>query len=358
MKLFKMFGIDILNHNQTKSIFIFTTKCLMRMAWFMFLCILISETFLKFKYKENSKELFVRSALFLGSYLMWNYIIKREAKLTETIKKLRKLETLLKISHLEKTVKFCYLLFTTICILIVCVDAYCYHSLTERAMRIFTFGTVKVHDVDWSIALLFVIILQFTLHYEYFLVQYFGIFFVIVCRYMVLILSRHVEKNQHIIKRQFVTSEHSKICFIRYDAILSVFDVLNSILGFPIFLVSSYSACEILLSALKIWESAHGVSLRDITFLLSSFILFTAITFSASDVNEVDKRAKKSNIKILRSLSNKDRIQIKENIEGLPQMCYSPAFALTGWNIFEFTRSFYVTAVGCFVTYSLLIINL
>lgn len=289
---------------------------------------------------------------------MWNHIVKSESNLIKAIGKIRKLEKHLEISPPEKTVNLCYLLFTTICILTVCADAYSYASLTKSALRTFTFAKVDIYDIHWSIELFAFIIRQFAINYGSFFVHYFGVFYIILCRYMVLILKIHAVKNEKTIKTRFITFELCNICFIRYGTILSVFNTLNLILGFPIFLGSSYNACDILLSVLKIWKSGHDVVFRDISFLVNSFMLFTAISFTASDVNEVDKSAKNSNIKILRTLSSKDRSQIKESIDGLSQMCYSPPFALNGWDIFEFTKSFYVTAIGSFATYSLLIINL
>lgn len=360
IRLFQIFGIDIrhLNHRKTKMSSVFITKCLMRAAWIMVLCLLISETFLKFKFKESSKDLLVISSLVGGSYLMWNYIIKYESNFIEAIKKIEKLEKLLEMSHPEKTIKYCSLLLSTICILSVCTDAYSYDLVSKWVIRNFTIGTRDPDDIHWSIVLFSFIIYQFMAQYGYFFVNYFVSFYVIVCRYMVLIISKHIQMNERIIKRRFTTSNNCDICFIRYDTILALFDTANSILGFPIFLGSSYNACGILLSALNIWTSKNGISMRDICFLLSSFVLFTTTVFAAAAVNEVDKRAKKSNIRVLRSLSNKGRSEIKESIAGLFQMCYSPSFSLTGWDIFDFTKSFYFTAIGCFVTYALLIINL
>lgn len=289
---------------------------------------------------------------------MWNHIIKCEANLMEVIGKLRKLEKLLEISPPEIEVKFLYSLLTTICLLSVGFDIYYFHVFSKKAIRTFTFDTVDVHDVHWSIGLFAFIIYEFVVQYGYFFVNYFVHFYIIVCRYLMLILSKHVETNERIIKRRFTNYKNCDICFIRYDAILNLFHTVNSTLGFPIFLGIGYSACAILLSAMNIWNYQDDVSVSTICFLLSSFILFTATVFAASAVNETDKKAKRSNIRILQSLSNKERSQLKESIVGLYQMCYSPPFALTGWDIFEFTKSFYVASFGCFATYALLIINL
>lgn len=128
MNLFKIFGIDIgrLNHRKTKSSFVFTTRCLVKISLLIFLCMQISETFLNFKFQENLKQLLVVSILFIGSCLMWSYIINCEAKFTEGVTKLVKLETLLEVSYPGNIVQFYYLLFTTTCILIVCGDVYSY----------------------------------------------------------------------------------------------------------------------------------------------------------------------------------------------------------------------------------------
>ena len=106
------------------------------------------------------------------------------------------------------------------------------------------------------------------------------------------------------------------------------------------------------------WKSQRLPSFGHIFTLLVNIALFTGTVFNASDVNEADKKAKAFNIKILRSLDTKNRRKIKESIEILSQMSHAPAFAMTAWNFYEYTRGFYLTSIGCFLTYALLIINL
>lgn len=360
MKIFQIFGIDSRHssHKQIKSTFILTAENLMRMTLLLVLYIVASESYIILKYCENPKKFLVMSSLFLVSYLMWNQIIKCEANLTKSIEKIRKLEKLLEISPPEKTVKFCYIFFSAICILTICADAYSFAYLSKIAVRTFSFGMVYNGNIHWAIALFAFIMRQFAMNYGNFLVQYFVIFYIIVCRCMKLILTRHSDKNEFTIKRRFITVEQCKNCFIRYRTILSAFNSVNSILGFPIFLGTSYIACEILLSGLKIWKFGYEILFRDIFLFVRHFSLFTAVTFTASDVSEADNEAKNSHIQIMRTLTSEDRRQIKEDIEGLSQMCYSPPFVLRGWGFFEFTKRFYVTAIGCLTTYTLLIINL
>lgn len=106
------------------------------------------------------------------------------------------------------------------------------------------------------------------------------------------------------------------------------------------------------------WKYPNEIFYKEIFFITINITLFSATTFAASAVNVADKNAKKSNIKILRSLSKEGRSKTKESIDYLFQICHNTPFTLRGWYFFQFTGEFYLTTVGCFITYTLLIINL
>ena len=88
-----------------------------------------------------------------------------------------------------------------------------------------------------------------------------------------------------------------------------------------------------------------------------NFLLFSTITLTASAVNEADKCAKKANVEMLGLLDSHERNFIKIGVEVLSQKFHEHAFALSAWGFFHFIRGFYLNAVGCFMTYSVLVIN-
>lgn len=361
MKLFQIFGVNISysNNRKTQKVVASVTKCLIIFWGILLLLSIISRFYVTVKYRENPKSMLIAIVLHLAAYLMWYHIIKYESQMIKTLNKLYKLEKLLEILPPKKLVMSCYLLFVLIFILFVCSNTYDYDiSRSEKVARLWTFDSLDFHYIHTSISFIIYQITYFEWFYIYFFTCYFALLYIIISRYMTIILKEHVNINDCTVKRRLMTSTDCDSCFIRYDVIIELFDDINSIFSFPIFLESSYSYGGMLWVTLEIWKSPKDLFLNDILFLIFNFILFSATTFNASSVYEADKIAKKSNFTILRSLSNKDSKQTKESVEILSQMCLFPPFALTGWNFFQFTRGFYLTAVGCFVSYSLLIINL
>lgn len=361
IKLFQIFGVNISysNNRKTQNIVASITKCIMNFLGILLLLSITFRVYLTVKYKQNPKSILIAVILHLAAYLMWYHIIKYQSQMIKTLNKLHKLEKLLEISSPKKSVMSCYLLFVLIFTLSAFSKAYDYGiSRSEEEAWLFTFDSLDFHYIDRSISFTIYQITYFEWFYIYFFTCYFALLYIIISRYMTIILKEHININECTVKRRLITSTDCDSCFIRYDVIIDVFDDINSIFSFPIFLESSYIYCGMLWVSLQIWKSPKDLLLNDIFFLIFNFILFSATIFNASSVYEADKIAKKSNFAILRSLSVKNSKQTKESIEILSQMCLFPPFALTGWNFFQFTRGFCLTSLGCFVTYSLLIINL
>lgn len=364
-KLFVIFGIDVKysKDNETKGTAVSFMKYLMLFAWILALFSVISEVYIKIKHYDNRKKSSVALILYLLTYLMWNHIIKQNAtKLIEILRKLKKIEKMFGIPHHKNINQICCLIFTSICFLMICLYTLDYdNETTKEVIRIFSIGMINVKSVHWSISVIFCIVTLFYVHYVIFFVYYFALFYISVCYRMTIILYRNVELNKSITEKCLIRALHCDDCFRRYDSILTLFNTINSVLSFPIFLNCSFCAIAMFYVTITIVSESKDNLQRDLTAiyaLIINFIIFTATVFAASTVYEADKKVKKSNIKILRSLSKEARKEIKESIEVLSHILYSPPFALTGWDIFEFTKTFYFTAAGCYLTYSLLLINL
>lgn len=364
-KLFVIYGIDVKysKNNETKGTAASFMKYLMLFAWLLAFFSVISDIYIKIKHYDNTKKSFVALILCLLTYLMWNHIIKQNAtKLIEILRKLKKIEKMFGIPHHKNINQICCLIFTSISFLVICLYARDYsNETTKEVIRIFSIGMINVKSVHWSISAIFCIVSFFYVHYVIFFAHYFAFFYIIVCYRMAIILYRNVKLNKNIIEKCLITTLHFDDCFRRYNSILILFDKINSVLSFPIFLNCSVFAIAMFYMTITIISESkenEKIDLSVVCILITNFILFTAIVFTASTVYEADKEVKKSNIKILRSLSQEDRKEVKESIEVLSHIFYSPPFALTGWDIFEFTKTFYFTAAGCYLTYSLLLINL
>ena len=127
---------------------------------------------------------------------------------------------------------------------------------------------------------------------------YFVLFYILICRYMTKILSRHDEINKSILKFRYASSKDCGTCFVRYDT-LTTFKLINSMLAFPVFLDRSFHACDILFVALNLLRY-KTIFLRFVSLFATCFALFTGITLAASSVNQTDKLAKEANVDTLK----------------------------------------------------------
>ena len=149
-----------------------------------------------------------------------------------------------------------------------------------------------------------------------------------------------------------------KICntyFQQYDYILSLFENIKTILAIPNFLLCFYYGTGIFFGTSSLLHSE--LSQKVIWLTTISSLLFSSIVLTASAVNDADKRAKIANIEMLCLLDSHERNLCKISIDILSQKFHGSAFALSAWGFFHFTRGFYLRAIGCLITYSVLIIN-
>lgn len=197
MKIFQMFGVDVscLNYNPTKRIVSSVAKNLMRSIFTIIFLNLISQAYYVIKYKGNLKLLLVNVIAFLGSYLTWYYIIRYQPKVIKVIEKLHKLVKLFQVSLPPNVIRISYLLLTSTCIVRLCLYPYQYDVNTSKNLVLMLiFDRADIHEVHWHIY-------QLAMTYMLFFMFYFASFYIIVCCYLKIILSRHIQMNKRILNR-------------------------------------------------------------------------------------------------------------------------------------------------------------
>ena len=361
LKLFLLFGIEMRHSGRNKSSKTVATimNIFMKIVWIVSFTLMTTKFYFKADYKENFKHFLNTLFYYFACFIMWYYVIKYESKFMQEVKKMNALERKFNSGSDRKFILCCNLFFILICISFICSHAHDYDSPSlKEGLKIFTFNKIDFNNVHWSISFVLWYIYRFFIFYGHLFACCFALFYIIICRSMTMMLSKHVKNNECILKENFITAEQCNACFARYDAILATLVTFNDVLSIPIFFENFLAASSVLWVTIYSWKSQRLPSLGHIFTLLVNIILFTGTVFTASDVNEADKKAKAFNIKILRSLDTKNRRKIKESFEMLSQVSHAPAFAMTGMNFYEYKRGFYLTAIGCFMTYALLIINL
>lgn len=352
LKILNLFGIDLCESQitQAKRKKVIIARYIMKLVWGILFVTSIFQLFSCMFYATREFLKYVISAhcMLLCSFLTWCYLIKHETKLKKVIKKLLRITNLRGTSSLKNFIMMYYIYLMLIFIMYICSQIY-YIALDTHS-----FVSNKRLPVSWYIEKCVLHVLYFAKHFTGFSVFCFLGLYVIVCRYMVVTLYRHIDVTKTLLKSG--TSKDIDMCFWRHNWILSTFQVINSVLSYPIFFSNSYNICGMFYAfIIPKWAN---VNIEIVSVLILNFLAFTASTFAASAVNEADKIAKMTDLKLLQPFIVSDQQSTKTNIEILWQMCHEQPFALSGWNFFEYTRGLYLAAVGSMITYCLLVIAL
>lgn len=359
--LFKTFGIDICNSSdtlqKTNSLYIFRIfmKILWGMTFFYGMAELYSSFFIPFK-NTKIELLFVPMMIF--AFVMWYYMLKLQFKLHKSVSKLQNLADTLNVTCSRQFERVCLLYFTLMYIFRVSKQMYGIKTkISLHFIQKLSFGALDMCSFDWRVATGIRYSFKFIKdHVVYSIPDFVNIFFLMFAYQMTCILNKYVIESRNISKKGRINSKECNRLFENYKIILSTFNAVNEIWSIPILAISSYYSVSIFHESLLIMKK--DLNSTRILFTISYVICFTAFIMVSSSVNEMDKIAKKINIKMLCLLGEEDRRCASITVQVLSQVCHGPAFVFSGVSFFELTRSFYLTAVGCLVTYTLLIINI
>lgn len=201
---------------------------------------------------------------------------------------------------------------------------------------------------------------HFVLYIDTFVHEYFHhllpnsliILYIITCHDIAVILSSHVKRLE---MDSLVCTKRLFKLFNDYQNILSSIQAFESTFNMLIF-VSFISKITTLFTSIVL--SASYFSLMFVSFnIIVNFAYITLIFEAAESISEYDKIAKEFSLKILEKMLTNTHVSISK-IFTIWRSNNSPAFTLTAWRFFSFTRESYLSCLGTIITYSLLIKNL
>ena len=180
-------------------------------------------------------------------------MVKFEKVIERRIIKVQNLLKALHISPPQKMISVTSILFLVICIMTVTLYIYNYNEEdAKRIVQLHTFGAMNSFHDDRHFSPILYHFHYFIVSYEFFFTCHFALFYTIICCYMTIILSRHIEICRSTLTLRSITHADCDSCFIRYDTIISAFKEINSNLSYPAFLGSTYQAFGVLLATLNI----------------------------------------------------------------------------------------------------------
>lgn len=143
-----------------------------------------------------------------------------------------------------------------------------------------------------------------------------------------------------------------------YTEVHKLSATVESAVSQELFFMSSYE-CSFLFLAISFWVEGIPANAMEIirkSFLHLQFLLFVVMVFVASEIHgrDISLKIKIKDIAFRMSLSS-DNSQSADLLSRF--LDSKSAIIFTAWKMFSFTRSFFLTSIGVFLTYSFLLLQ-
>lgn len=284
--------------------------------------------------------------------LLWLFVAARRMKLSKALKDVQKLKRSLKTQYSNTFTNLCVVLSILSYILLLSLFFYPYTEEEHQTM-ISDIDIFNVFPSDGSATFLLYLLGSFFQAYFMLYPICFIALYVILCHDMQTILTVYVRQKT---SEKPAVKKCSMNRFNYYITALTIFKDIESILSLPIFV--AYVSYIISLITSFLYAKYHERHPMNDCIMVFSYSMITAVSLAASGVHEADKIAKEVNLKSLEILLKRgQQIEFGELVK-IWRSNNSPAFCLSGWGFFKFTKGNYLNAIGYLVTYTLLIMNI
>lgn len=361
MKLiFTLFGLDIFKRQPTRveAIIVWTAKTFIMIIHIYIVAVLVTFLQINSASRLNFKVAYTKITNFATNFTLWCILYRQEGKISDAVMQLLKLCKFHQILHSSKFPFIIILIILLMYIfLLLCV---LYVTTQEEYVYLFPYLLLGAQNITNGLfSKIYLIFSNIIYHgYYYFFPNLFVAMYTILCYYMSLMLRKYADKNK--IQRPFLESMLD-ICnqrFMQYHTMIAVFEMFEYLMSLPILLCFMFNISNLFMHLSYIVIHANESILKRYLLVADSFITMTVIAISAASVNEADKMAKQSNIKLLKETVWKGVTLNQKEIVEFWTMSSTPPFTFTGWGLFKFTKNFYLNALGYIVTYTFLIFNL
>lgn len=152
---------------------------------------------------------------------------------------------------------FLLIIFMWISATVHCVYGFDKESIIQKFNRI-TLNSAGRYNIDWNIITFVVYANSFAeIYVHFFLCNFVGLY-IITCRYMALMLLRHIQITKYITRTQNVRFNQCDESFLRFNNIMSLFRMADSVFSFPVFFL-------FVITSANCYSFVHGLSNRRIT---------------------------------------------------------------------------------------------
>lgn len=137
---------------------------------------------------------------------------------------------MLKVQHPTNfiLIYFLFTIFMWISLTVFCIYTFNKVNIIHKFNEI-TLNSTSTHNIDWNIIATAVHMSNFAETYVHYFQFSFAGLCIIVCRYMTLMLLRHIQITKYIIRSQNVSSSQCEACFFRFNNIMTLFRMADSV---------------------------------------------------------------------------------------------------------------------------------
>lgn len=358
--IFMIYGIDLNCLNRSRVV--------LNLLWFVrkFFTLFYIYTFVAVLYKLyrvqdiklNLKEQIAKCASCLTGVIFWCIINNSKTKLRYLFQLMKNQEIDFKINNSIYFNIFSILWPTLIQITFVIIHTFDFNQINYiHSTDNFLYNLFDLSECNYYY--LYYIIKFTRVAFSKTLVSCAILLYITICNHFEKVLLKYFATNIEIISSKKISNDIVASRFLIYDSILDTMRQFESLMSTSIFITFMFNAVETFHGMLILLQKFDEQKYFKIFALLASgFLSFCLISYMAGNVNQADQKARDSNDKLLHygfTANNFTNLDMKLN---LLHENNKPAFTLTAWGFFDFKRSFCLTAIGCILTYALLLINL
>lgn len=180
--------------------------------------------------------------------------------------------------------------------------------------------------------------------------------YITLCVHFKLILCTHAKKIFTNISKKNTSPWYISEYFKRYNSILTLLQNFESTMNFPAFLIL-FKEAQAFFFIIYSLKSTPQIPIFSFFILSHNLVCFVLLPIFAATVNEADIFVKNNNLNLLQKISAEELSALDMKFT-LLNMNKESAFVLTAWRFFNFTRSFFLSALGSIITYALLMTDI
>lgn len=355
LKLFFIFGIDInISHSSRSSLKtillysklqIFIWICLCSLPLYDMYVLQRSEDTVKKEIQVCIIKLFIN----INTFILWYALYKSRNEVSHLIKCALYLRNKYKYTTNEYFNTLC--LICVILVQLISLICFLYPYDERKYKKAFSLLTLSFDSGELTLVLIVTVLTTVQNLSLYMFRASFVALYLILCHVMRKVIDMHTEKFLYRALPEDFTDKVIEDCFNSYSSIYWVFYRLEKSMSFPIFVALIITVVELSYGVIMLFDTSELYIYQNIFLFVQNFAAFLFRLYIAAKVHECDKEARHVNNQLLlKSIPVRGRNIIHVRVTFL-SLNSGPAFVLSAWGLYYFTKDQTLKAIIYIVTY-------